>query len=120
MTKEEAIYRLKNAAWLGSDEDREATEQAVEMAVEALANKQEWTPVSDGLPNIKQHHTSNTCIVYCKNGAYGFTVLVENIFGQVGWDCEREDDYYEPLGEVLAWMPLPEPYKGSEEREVEK
>ena len=53
MTKEEAIYRLKNAAWLGSDEDREATEQAVEMAVEALANKQEWTPVSDGLPNIK-------------------------------------------------------------------
>ena len=47
-------------------------------------------------------------------------MLVENIFGQVGWDCEREDDYYEPLGEVLAWMPLPEPYKGSEEREVEK
>ena len=37
MTKDEAVYRLKNAAWLGSDEDREATEQAVEMAVEALS-----------------------------------------------------------------------------------
>ena len=36
MNKEEAIYRLKNTAWLGSDDDREATEKAVDMAIEAL------------------------------------------------------------------------------------
>lgn len=36
MTKEEAIYRLKNTAWLGSDADRVATEEAVRMAIEAL------------------------------------------------------------------------------------
>lgn len=36
MTREEAIYRLKNTAWLGTDKDREETEQAVDMAIEAL------------------------------------------------------------------------------------
>lgn len=36
MTNEEAICVLKNAAWLGSDKDRKATEEAVNMAIEAL------------------------------------------------------------------------------------
>ena len=36
MTRAEAIYRLKNTAWLGSDADRVATENAVDMAIEAL------------------------------------------------------------------------------------
>ena len=57
--------------------------------------------------------------MYCRIGeegawdhAYGFAELEENIFGQVGWNCERDDEYHEALGTVLAWMPLPEPYKG--------
>lgn len=36
MTKDEAITALRNAAWLGSDAARDWTEQAVEIAVEAL------------------------------------------------------------------------------------
>ena len=36
MTREEAIDILKNAAWLGTDKDREQTEKAVEMAISAL------------------------------------------------------------------------------------
>ena len=75
------------------------------------AQPQRWIPCSERLPDIGEHHVSEPCIVYCSNGAYGFAELEENIFGQVGWNCERDDDYHEPLGEVLAWMPLPEPYK---------
>lgn len=71
-----------------------------------------WIPCSERLPDIKEHHVSEPCIVYCENGAYGFAELEENIFGQVGWNCERDDEYHEPLGEVIAWMPLPEPWKG--------
>ena len=37
MTREEAIHRLKNTAWLGTDKDREETEQAMNMAIEALS-----------------------------------------------------------------------------------
>ena len=72
--------------------------------------EQRWIPCSERLPDISEHHVSEPCIVYCSNGAYGFAGLEENIFGQVGWNCERDDEYHEPLGEVLAWMPLPEPY----------
>lgn len=75
-----------------------------------------WIPCSERLPDIKKHHVSEPCIVYCENGAYGFAELEENIFGQVGWDCERDDEYHEPLlGKVLAWMPLPEPWKEAKE-----
>ena len=72
----------------------------------------EWIPVSERLPEIGEHYVSEPCIVYCSNGAYGFAELEENIFGQVGWNCERDDEYHEPLGEVLAWMPLPKPWEG--------
>lgn len=74
----------------------------------------QWIPCSDRLPDIKDNHVSSVVIVYCDSGAYGFAQLEENIFGQVGWDCERDDEYHEPLGEVVAWMPLPKPYKGGE------
>lgn len=75
-----------------------------------------WIPCSERLPEIiKGHYVSDVCIVYCDTGAYGFTILEENIFGQVGWQCERDDDYHEPLGEVIAWMELPEPYRKGEQ-----
>lgn len=74
-----------------------------------------WMPCSERLPEIEDHHVSNPCIVYCDNGAYGFAELQENIFGQVVWDCERDDEYHEPLGNVIAWMPLPPPYEGEKE-----
>ena len=45
MTRDETIYRLKNTAWLGSDEDREATERAVDMAVEAVKRQEPMNPV---------------------------------------------------------------------------
>lgn len=70
-----------------------------------------WIPVSERLPEIKEHHVSDVCLVYCDNGAMAFSEMQENIFGQVGWDVEREDDYHEPIGEVVAWMPLPNPYQ---------
>lgn len=70
-----------------------------------------WIPCSERMPDIKEHHCSEPCIVYCENGAYGFAELEENIFEQVGWNCERDDEYHEPLGKVLAWMPLPEPFQ---------
>lgn len=76
-----------------------------------------WIPCSERLPEIiKGHYVSDVCIVYCDTGAYGFTILEENIFCQVGWQCERDDDYHEPLGEVIAWMPLPEPYREGEQK----
>jgi len=41
MTKDEAIYELKNAAWLGTDHSRARTEEAVNMAIKALSQVSE-------------------------------------------------------------------------------
>ena len=45
MTKEEAKYQLRNTAWLGTHEDRDRTEKAVEMAISAL----EQEPCEDAI-----------------------------------------------------------------------
>ena len=36
MTNEEAIYRLRNTAWLGNKSEEEETLKAIDMAVQAL------------------------------------------------------------------------------------
>ena len=51
MTREEAIHRLKNTAWLGTNKDREETEQAVDMAIEALSNNITESPNDVVEPN---------------------------------------------------------------------
>lgn len=86
----------------------------IEECLKQLPSAQQWTPVSEGLPEITEHHVSEVVICYLADGAYCFGSLEENIFGQVGWSCERDDEYHQPVGEVLAWMPLPEPYKEDE------
>lgn len=48
MTREEAIQVLKNTAWLGANEDREATEEAVDMAIEALQGGDAETSIPTG------------------------------------------------------------------------
>ena len=63
MTREEAIYRLKNTAWLGTNADREETEQAVDMAIEALQN--EPTPCEKCI-----HVKSCRKVIILKNRTY--------------------------------------------------
>lgn len=77
--------------------------EALNMAIEALQEKErKWIPVSEKLP--KEYETvigvtdlNYYCIaVYCKQ--YGFRSM----------DVGVESD-------IIAWQPLPEPYKESEE-----
>lgn len=68
-----------------------------------------WIPVEDALPEIKKDHESDCVLCYCDTGAYAFSTLQENFFGQIGFACEKEDDYYHSIGKVIAWMYLPEP-----------
>lgn len=97
---------------------KQAFEKGFRIGVEkgaSMSKSQEWIPCSERLPKIGEYHISEPCLVYCKGGVYAFAELEENIFGQVGWNCERDDDYHEPIGGVVAWMPLPEPWKGADD-----
>lgn len=71
----------------------------------------EWISVKDRLPEIKDHHVSDTVLVYCaEQEAMAFTELEETFFGGFVFGVERDDPrgVYEPM-EVTHWMPLPEP-----------
>lgn len=67
-----------------------------------------WIPVEDALPEIKEFNISNTVLCYCDSGALAIARLEANGFGQVGFNCEKDDDYHHAAGKVLYWMPIPE------------
>lgn len=67
------------------------------------AERMKWIPVSEGLPKRPERGESGY-IVQKKHVAEPFSAY---------WDGERwtnEDD--DVIDEVMAWLPLPEPYKG--------
>lgn len=110
-----AIEELPNAYNGWSDAyDKAYIIGTLEEVPKADRRQGEWIPCSERMPKIGEYNISEPCIVYCKGGVYAFAELEENIFGQVGWNCERDDDYHEPIGEVVAWMPLPKPYEVKE------
>lgn len=63
-----------------------------------------WIPVSEGLP--KEEKTVLTC------DARGVIVFGRYSKGEWYWEAEACADYWARDDSVIAWMPLPEPYKG--------
>ena len=70
-----------------------------------------WIPVEDRLPN--------------KNGVYNVTRLVNDAFisdsayfdGQDTWHNDNRVNHTRPyLTDIVAWQPLPEPYKPEEDK----
>ena len=119
MKKEEAIKDLDiirfNPHW---DElvNEEYWKELMEMAITALQNQPVWILVSERLPNedefIKSYRRNKYAaefIVMIK-GANRPTTLY---FTHDGWWTDNMKDRYD----VTAWMPLPEPYRESEESE---
>lgn len=77
----------------------EDVEEALDMAIETLSRSETpngWIPCSERLPS--------------KNGEY----LVTGRQGAVN-KRKYEDGHWYGNWAVLAWMPLPEPWKGEEE-----
>ena len=70
-------------------------------AIEALPPALRWIPVTERLPD-----EDASVLASIKN--HSFEVAVGEIDGEVFWIV----DGFIPLDAVMAWMPLPEPWKG--------
>ena len=114
MTREEAvgvIERLPVMSYMKKNEKQTIITTALDMAIEALQEQErKWIPVSERLPE--------------KDGYYFVTKRL--IDGRIQTDIEpfwTGADWWKSefhfagidLWEVLAWQPLPEPYKAGDE-----
>ena len=104
--------------------ETESVRLALNDAITALQEKQErekgWIPVSRRLPNKEECEKYDkrdpcyrkfVCTVKFNNGFDNFYQTRKLYFSEVfGWKYEAED--YNEF--VIAWQPLPEPYKDGE------
>ena len=99
MTNKEAIDFFKNLNALS-----EEGKQALELALKAL-NGREWIPVTKRLPE------EETNVLICTDLG---DIDVSRIFSYSDgtWEWYASSWCY---GEIIAWMPLPEPYIESED-----
>ncbi len=103
MNNQQAIDRLvKHLEWGWS----EKTVDAIEMGIHALKETQ-WIPVSKRLPKKPEiDGDSDGYIVQTRRVAQPFIGY---------WDGrEWTDEEVDVVDEVIAWMPLPEPYREGE------
>ena len=100
MTNEEAIK------WLGYSKQGEVGKavEALDMAIKAL-EQTTWIPVSERLP--KEYAD----VICCTDAE---EVFIASYLGKLddGTECFDDDNGMMCEGDVIAWMPLPEPYKG--------
>ena len=104
MTREEAIKGLTSLVevrrkYVGMQTMKDEIE-CLEMAIKALEQEPKWIPVSERLPE------KYTYTLWCASSGY---VRSDYFNGEV-WEDAKKYCY-----EVIAWMPLPEPYKAESE-----
>lgn len=135
MKREEAIRDLDiirfNPHW---DElvNEEYWQELMEMAITALQNHPVWIPVSERLPedcvpvnvtwinrnpdpyykDIKDVPFANSA-VYCNGKWYWWSSVCTDYLEEYG---EYSIDLVDEGIDIAAWMPLPEPYRESEEK----
>lgn len=97
-----------------SDAIERVRKRAYEQGYEqGKADALRWIPVSERLPEAGIRYQ-----VTFESGEVGYADFRNKIFFYDGsakdnvWEIDR---YYEDDGEVIAWMPLPEPYEGGGE-----
>lgn len=106
MTKEEAIARIKDHIAVHKYLEREAIYiiEALNMAIKAL-ERDPWIPVSERLPEELED------VLVCTKSGY---VTCGCYVNDYNYRCVDEDLFLN-LGDVVAWMPLPKPWKGEKD-----
>lgn len=120
----EAIKEFKHEAAKWRDEQEERSEiwhradsaiaSALEIGirVKKLPSAQQWIPCSERFP--QENETVLISAKYIGHLSQNDPYVEEGFLTHDGWYSAYGDNYSELLAKVVAWMPLPKPYKGEE------
>ena len=110
MNKQQAIDRLlKHLEWGWTEE----TAKAIELGIQAL-RENTWIPCSERLPEEPKENPvfdGKYLEVYLVTTKYGSNEQDKVYPFRAFWNGINFTDGWNIL-DVIAWMPLPEPYKG--------
>ena len=123
MTNEQAYVVLENCASLLDSGTRFFTEdhtkqfrEAYELAMKALRKTErktgKWIPCSERLPEPNRHDALNVDVYYLAQTEFGDMIVAsynESHEGTKWW--EQMYSYRIFDDEIVAWMPLPEPWE---------
>lgn len=135
MTKEENLKWLdvEIRTWESECQSKHPIKEALYAARKALDQESRWIPVSEGLPkdikpvqitwknndpetyyqDIKGKHFTGTA--HYKDGKwYWYSDVTEDLLAEYG-RCDRYE--FDSAIEVVAWMPMAEPYETESENE---
>lgn len=120
MTNKEAIARIKDHKIAHKMNEPRAIyiSEALDMGIKALEQTR-WIPCSERLPEANGRYLATRGLNAC--GAMWNRVYIINYSDLMGLKSERiwwngnvgKSDF-ERINDVIAWMPLPEPYKEAE------
>ena len=115
MTKDEVIAVLRGLQdWLYFSSMNGGTKiqrEAIDVAIEAIHSEPHWIPCSERLPET----TDAVLTTYIVNGDRSRRYVEESSYYGDDGSWSSPWDEYRDVGtsiEVIAWMPMPEPYKG--------
>ena len=89
------VCRILDDVLANRPTERDSIIVAVQLAFEALSEPH-WIPVTERLPR-KRDHKDDMVLVCNENGSIRFNTCINGTW---------------VYGNPIAWMPLPEPYKG--------
>lgn len=126
MTREEAIAYGKRVIGLGLNDE---TQAFCELAIKALEQEPKWIPVKTRkLTDAEEQDMLENSAYYlnymfdCQLPEDEEEVLVTTSTGEVTTTTFYDEgvdgcyfEFYEDDGDVIAWMPKPESYKGGQE-----
>lgn len=125
MYKQEALdslecFRSNTAHILGDNDEKVKTIETCMMLVREAEEAERWIPVSEGLPEVYKTESpvgiymkSNPVLVFGtpeheEDAQFCIVTYCDDLDGNVYWSTELDAVNIE---NVIAWMPLPEPYK---------
>lgn len=106
--KEKIFYQWQD--FLEHNIDYAGISEAYKIAIKALEQEPKWIPVSEKLPEAGEY-IGNIAKYYLVQNEYGDMLVAKYTHGEY-WEQIYQ---LKPIGdEIVAWMPLPKPYKPQE------